>query len=39
MDTEKDALKNTEEMTEEQKALMQKKAEITLKIIEKGMMN
>ena len=39
MDTEKDALKNTEEMTEEQKALMQKKAEITLKIIEKGKKN
>ena len=39
MDTENDALKNTEEMTEEQKALMQKKAEITLKIIEKGKKN
>ena len=39
MDKEKDALKNTEEMTEEQKALMQKKAEITLKIIEKGKKN
>ena len=39
MDTEKDALTNTEEMTEEQKALMQKKAEITLKIIEKGKKN
>lgn len=39
MDTEKDALKNTEEITEEQKALMQKKAEITLKIIEKGKKN
>ena len=39
MDTEKDTLKNTEEMTEEQKALMQKKAEITLKIIEKGKKN
>lgn len=39
MDIEKDALTNTEEMTEEQKALMQKKAEITLKIIEKGKKN
>ena len=39
MDKEMDALKNTEEMTEEQKALMQKKAEITLKIIEKGKKN
>ncbi len=39
MDTEKDFAENTTEITEEQQALMQKKAEIMLSIIEKGKKN